>query len=60
MIFLNLAKLKATNIVRRGRPRSVPVEEIISAIMHFKEEIVLDRGKLILHFYINNINSFII
>jgi len=30
---------------RRGRPRSVSVEEVISAIMSFKEEIVLDFGK---------------
>lgn len=30
---------------RRGRPRSVSVEEVFYAIMSFKEEIVLDFGK---------------
>jgi len=30
---------------RRGRLRSVPVEKVISAIMSYKEEIVLDFGK---------------
>lgn len=34
---------------RRGRPSAATVEEITSAIMAFKEDIVLDYGKFILH-----------